>query len=255
MLVDSHAHLDDSAYAEDLTAVIQRAKENGVSRIINIGADMDSSAKSLELSEKYEQIYAAVGIHPQDVVNAKAKDYDQLAAWLKLPKVVALGEIGLDYYYDDGAPRELQRKIFIEQIDVAKQMNKPIVVHNRDAHGDVMDILKKEAKGLTGVMHCYSGSWEMAKELIKMNFFLSVGGPVTFKNSAKLPEIVAKIPLEYLLLETDCPYLTPQPYRGKRNEPAYIKIIAEKIAQIRNITVEELAVATTDNVKNIFGIK
>ena len=134
-------------------------------------------------------------------------------------------------------------------------MNKPIVVHNRDAHGDVMDILKKEAKGLTGVMHCYSGSWEMAKELIKMNFFLSVGGPVTFKNSAKLPEIVAKIPLEYLLLETDCPYLTPQPYRGKRNEPAYIKIIAEKIAQIRNITVEELAVTTTDNVKNLFGIK
>lgn len=255
MLVDSHAHLDDVAYDEDRDEVISRALNNGISKIINIGADIKSSAKAIELSQNYDQIYAAVGIHPQDVANAKTKDYDQLAEWLKLPKVVAMGEIGLDYYYDDGAPRDLQRKIFIEQIDVARQMNKPIVIHNRDAHGDVMNILKTEAKGLTGVMHCYSGSLEMAKELIKMNFYLSVGGPVTFKNSAKLPEIVANIPLEYLLLETDCPYLTPQPYRGKRNEPSYIKIIAEKIAQIRNISVEELALITTKNVENLFGIK
>lgn len=254
MLFDSHAHIDDEKFDADRDEVIARARENGVTGIINVGACMASSARSVALAEQYESIYAAVGIHPHDAKDTQEADYEQLAAWSKQDKVVAIGEIGLDYYYDL-SPRDVQRAVFVRQIDVARQMNMPFIVHDRDAHGDVMDILKKEAKGLPGVLHCFSGSLEMAREVIKMGFYISIAGPVTFKNAAKLPEIVANVPLERLLVETDCPYLTPHPHRGKRNEPAYVKLVAQQVANLRGINLSDLAVATSANVKKLFKIE
>jgi TatD DNase family protein len=253
MLFDSHAHIDDEKFDIDREEVIQRAIDNGVTGIINVGASMESSARSIALAEKYEGIYAAVGIHPHDAKDALDTDYEQLVRWTALDKVVAVGEIGLDYYYDF-SPREVQRSVFIRQLDVARQTNMPFIIHDRDAHGDLLEILKKEAKGLKGVLHCFSGSLEMANEVIKMGLYISIAGPVTFKNAAKLPEIVTKVPLEYLLVETDSPYLTPQPYRGKRNEPAYVKLVAEQVANLRDITMDDLAKATSENVKKLFGI-
>ena len=253
MLFDSHAHIDDEQFDDDRDQVIKRAYENGVTGIINVGTCMASSARSVALAGQHENIYAAVGIHPHEVLGALETDYQQLAAWSKEAKIVAIGEIGLDYYRDL-SPRDAQRAVFIRQIDVARQMNLPLIIHDRDAHSDILAIIKKEAKGLSGVLHCFSGSLEMAKELIKLGFYISIAGPVTFKNAAKLPEIVASIPLERLLVETDSPYLTPHPHRGKRNEPAYVRIVAERVASLRGIELSALAKATSDNVRNLFKI-
>jgi TatD DNase family protein len=253
MLFDSHAHIDDEKFDADREQVIARALEQGVTGIINVGACMASSARSVALAEKYENIYAAVGIHPHDAKDALEADYDQLIQWTSLDKVVAIGEIGLDYYYDL-SPREVQRSVFIRQLDVARQTGKPFIIHDRDAHGEVLDILKKEAKGLMGVLHCFSGSLEMAREIIKMGWYISIAGPVTFKNAAKLPEIVAQVPLDRLLVETDSPYLTPHPHRGKRNEPAYVRLVAEQVAGLRGMELAALAAATRENIKNLFKI-
>jgi len=254
MLFDSHAHIDDEKFDADREQVIQRALENGVTGIINVGATMASSARSVALAAQYANIYAAVGIHPHDAQEALETDYEQLAAWSKQDKVLAIGEIGLDYYYEL-SPRDVQRAVFVRQIDVARQMNMPFIIHDRDAHGDILDIVKSEAKGLSGVFHCFSGSLEMAKEVIKLGFYISIAGPVTFKNAAKLPEIVAGIPLERLLVETDCPYLTPHPHRGKRNEPAYVRIVAEQVASLRGLELSALAEITSANVQRLFNIK
>lgn len=253
MLFDSHAHLDDEKFDMDRDEVIARALENGVTGMINAGSCMASSARSVALAQQYDSIYAAVGIHPHDAKAAQEQDYEQLAAWSQLHKVVGIGEIGLDYYYDF-SPRDLQRTVFVRQIDVARQMDMPFIIHDRDAHGDILEVLRKEAKGLKGVLHCFSGSLEMAKEVIKMGFYISIAGPVTFKNAAKLPEIVASVPLERLLVETDCPYLTPHPHRGKRNEPAYVKLVAEQVASLRGMDFSDLAKATSENVKRLFNI-
>lgn len=253
MLFDSHAHIDDEKFDADREAVITRAVENGVTRLVNIGADMISSLRSVELAEQYNMIYAAVGVHPHEVDKMAASDYDVLAEWIKRPKVVAVGEIGLDYYYDL-SPRDVQRRHFIQQLDLARQMHMPVVIHDRDAHGDTMDILKREGKGLTGVVHCFAGSMEMAADLIKMGWYIGVDGPVTFKNAAKLPEIMKQVPLERILVETDSPYLTPVPLRGKRNEPAYVKYVAEYVAALRKIEFEEFARVTTQNVCQLFKI-
>lgn len=253
MLFDSHAHIDDKRFDEDRDEVIARAVEAGLVGIINAGACMESSARSVALAQQHDIIYAAVGIHPHDAQEAKDTDYGQLAEWHSLSKVVAIGEIGLDYYYDL-SPREVQQQVFIRQIDVARQLNKPIIIHDRDAHGDVLSIIKKEAKGLTGVFHCFSGSFEMAKEVIKLGFYVSFAGPVTYAKDGKLKEVAAKIPLDRLLVETDCPYLTPQPFRGRRNEPAHVKFTAEEVARVRGIEFEVLAQAATANTKQLFGI-
>ncbi|MBP2662712.1 MAG: ycfH [Firmicutes bacterium] len=254
MLFDSHAHIDDNRFDEDRAAVIVRAKEAGLVGILNAGACMESSARSIALAEEHAFIYAGVGIHPHDAQEAKAGDYEQLAAWTCKSKVVAIGEIGLDYYYDL-SPREVQQQVFIGQLDVARQCNKPIIIHDRDAHGDLLAIVKKEAKGLTGVFHCFSGSLEMAKEVIKLGFYISFAGPVTFAKDGKLKEVAANVPLERLLVETDCPYLTPKPYRGRRNEPAYVKFTAEEVARVRNMEFAALAEAATTNTKRLFGIE
>jgi len=253
MLFDSHAHIDDEKFDNDRDQVVARALENGITGIINVGACMASSARSIALTQKYENIYAAVGIHPHDAKDASEDDYEQLAQWTKLHKVVAIGEIGLDYYYDL-SPREVQRAVFIRQLDIARQTGVPFIIHDRDAHGEILDILKKEAKGVPGVLHCFSGSLEMAREVLKMGLYISIAGPITFKNAAKLPEIAATVPLERLLVETDSPYLTPHPHRGKRNEPAYVKLVAQQVADLRGIELSALAKATRENIRSLFKI-
>lgn len=253
MLVDTHAHLDDLKYESDRDEVVSRAEQYGVTRIISMGDTMAASLNAIKIAEKYDGVFAGAGVHPQEALSILDGDYDRLAQLMTLPKVKVLGEIGLDYYYEN-ASREKQQEIFIRQLDVARQMHMPVSIHDRDAHGDTMAILKKEGKGLTGSIHCFSGSWEMAKELLKMGWYLGVDGPLTFKNAAKLPEIIAKIPLDRLLLETDSPYLAPVPKRGRRNEPAYVKYIAEKVAEVRGISFDEVALQTTRNAVELFNL-
>lgn len=254
MYFDSHAHLDDRKYNDDRHEMLMRARDNGISYIINVGYDIPSSKRSVALAEKYEFIYAAVGIHPHDAANEGDKGLDHLAALLSNPKVVAIGEMGLDYYRDL-SPRNIQKDMFRKQIRLALELKKPIIVHDRDAHGDVMSILKEENASQTGgVLHCFSGSLEMAKECLKMGFYISIAGPVTFNNAKKLQEVAAYIPLERLLIETDAPYLTPEPNRGKRNESAFVVNVARQIAELKNINVEEVARATATNAKNLFNI-
>lgn len=253
MLADSHAHIDDERFDADREEVVARALAAGVSLIVNIGADMASSARSVALAEKYPGIYAAVGMHPHDSQEMQEADYRQLEQWATYPKVVAIGEIGLDYHYDL-SPRPVQKEVFLRQLDLARKTGKPFIIHEREAHADMMDIIRNSARGLNGVFHCFSGSVETAREYLKMGFYISVAGPVTFPKSLKTKEVAKAVPLDRLLVETDSPYLTPQPFRGKRNEPAYVRLVAEEIANLRDISLAELAVATTANVRRLFNI-
>ena len=253
MLADSHAHIDDERFDADRDEVVARALAAGVSLIVNIGADMASSARSVALAEKYPGIYAAVGMHPHDSQDMKENDYRQLEQWANHPKVVAIGEIGLDYHYDL-SPRSVQKEVFLRQLDLARKTGKPFIIHEREAHADMMDIIRNAARGLNGVFHCFSGSVETAREYLKMGFYISVAGPVTFPKSVKTKEVAKAVPLDRLLVETDSPYLTPKPFRGKRNEPAHVRLVAEEIANLRDISLAELAEATTANVRRLFNI-
>lgn len=254
-LIDTHAHLDDEKFAHDRAAVIERARESGVVKIITMGDSLDSSARSVALAERFEPVYAAVGIHPEEAQPMTAATDDRLAAWAAQEKVVAIGEIGLDYYWEkDEEKRALQRAIFVRQLDLARQLKLPVCIHDREAHGDMMKILKAEGKGLRGVLHCYSGSWEMATELLKGDWYFGVDGPLTYKNAAKLPEIVQRLPAERILIETDSPYLSPMPFRGKRNEPAHVLYIAKKAAELRGESLEAFARATRENTRELYGI-
>ncbi|WP_422486774.1 TatD family hydrolase [Gudongella sp. DL1XJH-153] len=255
MLIDSHAHLDDRRFDPDRETLIKSLKDNGIDLVINVGADIESSKASIKLAKKHENIYAVVGVHPHSAKDLEGKDLSDLRELLKEDKVVAIGEIGLDFYYDN-SPRDIQRKWFKAQIDLAKELDMPVVIHTRDAAQETFDILKEAGEDgkLKCLLHCYSGSAEMAEEYIKLGFHISLGGPVTFKN-ARVPREVAKVvPLDKLLIETDSPYLTPEPYRGKRNEPMYVKYVAERIAQEKGITYQEVAQTTSDNVLRFFGI-
>lgn len=254
MLFDSHAHLDDKRFNDDREEVLTRAADNGLTGILNAGADMFSSARAVELAVNNAMVWAAVGIHPHDAKDAQDKDYGRLADWCGLPKVVAVGEIGLDYHYDF-SPREAQMAVFVRQLDLARQVGKPIIIHDREAHGDLLATVKREGRGLTGVFHCFSGSVEMAREVLKLGFYVSFAGPVTFANANKLHEAVKAVPLERLLVETDSPYLTPVPFRGKRNEPSYVRYVAETVAGLLGMEAEALAAAATENTKRLFGIK
>ena len=254
-LIDTHAHLDDEKFAHDRAAVIERARESGVVKIITMGDSLDSSARSVALAEQFEPVYAAVGIHPEEAQPMTAATDEQIAAWAAQEKVVAIGEIGLDYYWEkDEEKRALQRAIFVRQLDLARQLKLPVCIHDREAHGDMMKILKAEGKGLRGVLHCYSGSWEMATELLKGDWYFGVDGPLTYKNAAKLPEIVQRLPAERILIETDSPYLSPMPFRGKRNEPAHVLYIAKKAAELRGESLEAFARATRENTRELYGI-
>jgi TatD DNase family protein len=255
MLIDTHAHLDAEPFDDDRHEVIQRAIQNGIGRIVNIGFNRETIPTTLQLTEQYDFIYAAVGWHPQDAVHMKEEDLDWIEQCAKRDKVVAIGEIGLDYYWDT-SPKEVQHKVFREQIRLARKLGMPIVIHNREAHEDVVRLLKEEkAAEVGGIMHCFSGSWETAKLCLNMNFHISFGGPVTFKNARQPKDVLAKVPLDRLLLETDAPYLTPHPYRGKRNETAYVKWVAEAAAEIKQISYEEIAEITTKNAVDLLGIK
>lgn len=252
-LIDTHAHINVEHFTEDRDAVVERAVQAGLSHIVNMGDSMESSQSSVALTKAYPMVYTGVGIHPEEAHPMTQADEDQLASWGALPKVVAIGEIGLDYYWEkDGDKRQLQRELFIRQLDLARQLHLPVCVHNREAHGDTMEILRKEGKGIVGVMHCFSGSLEIAQELVKMGWFIGVDGPLTFKNAAKLPEIVQKLPLERIVVETDCPYMAPVPMRGKRNEPAFVHHVAAKLAQLRGESLEKVARQTTANALELY---
>ena len=254
-LIDSHAHLDGEKFADDRAAVVERALAAGVVKIITMGDSLESSARSVALAERFEPIYAAVGVHPEEAQPMTAATDEQLAAWAAQEKVVAIGEIGLDYYWEkDEEKRALQRAIFVRQLDLARQLRLPVCIHDREAHGDMMKILKTEGRGLRGVLHCYSGSWEMAAELLKGDWYFGIDGPLTYKNAAKLPEIVQRLPAERILVETDSPYLSPMPFRGRRNEPAHVLYVAKKAAELRGESLEAFARATRENTRDLYGI-
>lgn len=256
MLIDSHAHIDDQKFNEDREAVLENAQAAGVEIIINPGADEASSYRAVEMSEKYPMVYATVGIHPHDAKDYEPQKHDVLLKeWAQKEKVVAIGEIGLDYHYDY-SPRDIQQDVFIRQLIIAKEVKLPIVIHNRESMEDMVRILKEHfTPEYGGIMHSYSGSVEMAKVFLEMGFYLSISGPLTFSNARKLPEVVAMMPLDRLLVETDSPYLTPTPHRGKRNEPAYVRFVAAEIARIRGISLEEVSEITTENTRKAFGIE
>lgn len=252
MLFDVHAHLDDEAFNEDRDEVIEEIKKLGIG-VVNAGATLDTSKISVKLSEKHKNIYACVGIHPHETDNIPSNYLDILEELAKSPKVVAIGEIGLDYYYEL-SDKDTQKKVFMEQLELAKDLDLPVVIHDREAHQDTFEILKKS--GIKkGLMHCYSGSLEMAQEFMKMGFYFSFGGIITFKNAKRPKEVASKLPLDKILIETDCPYLTPEPYRGKRNDPTNIPIIAKTVAKLQGIPVDELEENIEKNLYNLFGIK
>lgn len=254
MIIDSHAHLDDIRFDDDRDMIIRNLEGNGIELVLNIGADLKTSIASVSLADKYENIYAAVGVHPHSVKEMDNSTIEILKAFAKRDKVVAIGEIGLDFYYDN-SPRDTQRKWFKEQLKLAKEVNLPIIIHTREAAQETFDILKEAQDGsLRGVLHCYSGSLEMALEYIKIGFYISIAGPVTFNNARITKEVAKEVPLDKLLIETDSPYLTPVPNRGKRNEPMFTKYVAETIAELRGISFDELVEATNRNTKELFKI-
>lgn len=252
MYFNTHTHLNSEQLYWQRDMYIQRAKDNQVEYIVVAGYDLSSSRQAIEIAHEYPFVYATVGISPNDCLNTTNEDLDEIERLLQDPRAVALGEIGLDYYWDD-VPRDKQKDVFLRQINIAKKYNKPIVIHARDAYEDTYDILKQAAHH--GIMHCYSGSAQMAKRYIEIGFEISLAGPVTFKN-AKVPKEVAKtIGIDHLMIETDCPYLTPHPFRGKLNEPANVVYIAQEIAKLKNMEIEDVARITTFNAKRMFGIK
>ena len=253
--IDTHCHLTDEKIFEDLTEVIERAKNACVTKVINFGANLKDSAEVVALAEKFSEMSAGVGIHPEEVQDFADENFavEKISELAQKNKVLAIGEIGLDYHWEKNSEGKiLQQKIFIKQLDIARQLNLPVCVHEREAHGDCLKILQSEGKNLRGVLHCFSGSLEMAREVWKLGWLIGIDGPLTFKNSAKLPEIVQAAPREMLLLETDAPYLAPTPYRGKRNEPSYLVEVAKKIAELRGETLETVAEYTTKNAENLY---
>lgn len=254
MLFDTHAHYDDKSFDEDRSEIILDAYNCNVKGIINVATDISSIKKCISLTEEFDFVYATVGVHPHNVKELDETFLDSIYKYSKNKKVIAIGEIGLDYYHDF-SPRDTQKLWFERQIQLAKDVNLPIIVHDRDAHQDVIDIIKSSsANTVGGVLHCYSGSVEMAKIVLDNNLHISIGGPVTFKNSKKLVDVVKYVPIDRLLIETDCPYLTPEPFRGKRNYSGYINFVAEKIAEIKKMTIDEVSNITYQNAKSLFKI-
>ncbi|MCI8804772.1 MAG: TatD family hydrolase [Clostridiales bacterium] len=253
MYFESHAHYDDRKFDNDRYELIKKIHEGGVSYIVNAASDIKSSLDGINLSREFSFFYAAVGVHPHEVENMSEEDIQILRNYSKNEKVVAIGEIGLDFYYDF-SPRDLQRKWFIRQLELAKELDMPVIIHSREASAECFDIIK-ESGVKKGVIHSYSGSAQMALDYIKLGFYIGVGGIVTFKNAKKSVDTVSKIPLGKILIETDSPYLAPEPVRGGRNNSQNLKYICEKIAQIKQITPEEVACTTAENSKNLFFVK
>ena len=253
MYFDTHTHLDDEKFDPDRELVIENLKKEGVSLAVNVGADLTSSKNSIPLAEQYDFIYAAVGVHPNEVGEMQDEDLETLADMAKHEKVVAIGEIGLDYHYDEPG-RDVQKLWFEKQLRLAQALNMPFIVHDRDAHQDTLELLKKVGY-YNGVMHCFSGSCEMAKILLDLGFYISIAGQVTFKNAPKVKEVAKMVPADRLFIETDSPYLTPEPHRGERNNSANVKFTCAKIAELKGICAEELAKVTLENGKKFYGIR
>ena len=253
MLFDTHAHYDDDWFDEDRDALLAAMPEKGIGLIVNPGITLETSRFAISLAEKYPYIYAAVGIHPENCHDFIPEQIDELRELAKHPKVVAIGEIGLDYYWPENPSRELQQQVFRAQLALAQELKLPVIVHDREAHADTLAIVK-EFPTVKGVFHCYSGSVEDARTLVKMGWMLSFNGAATFKNARKAPDVIADVPMEHLMIETDAPYLAPVPFRGKRNDSGYVHLVAEKIAEIKGISAEEVTRITTENGKTFFNI-
>jgi TatD DNase family protein len=252
-LIDSHAHLDSQRFDRDRDKVIRDARRTGVVQIVNPGADLESSRKAVELADRYPEVFAAVGVHPHDASTLTDGTLAGLTGLADNPRVVAIGEIGLDYYRDL-SPRDRQRTAFVRQLALARTLGLPVIVHIRDAHRDAMRMLEEEAEGTTGVLHCYSGDLDTAQRAISLGWYISIAGPVTYPNAHRLRDVVSQLPLERLLIETDCPYLSPQPRRGKRNEPAYVRWVAEQLAETLQVDLERVAEVTSSNTRELFGL-
>ena len=253
MLFDTHAHYDDDWFDEDRDALLASMPEKGVGLIVNPGITVETSRRAIAMAERYPHVYAAVGIHPENCHDFVPQHIDELRKLARHPKVVAIGEIGLDYYWDTNPPKEFQQEVLRAQLALARELKLPVIIHDRDAHADTQAIVK-EFPEVTGVFHCYSGSVEDARTLVKMGWMLSFNGAATFKNARKAPEVIAEVPMEHLMIETDAPYLAPIPHRGKRNDSGLVYLVAEKIAQIKGLTAEEVAEITWENGKRFFRI-
>ena len=253
MIFDTHAHYDDEQFDADREELLMSMEEKGVGTIVNVSATYESCTRVTEMVKKYPFMYAAVGVHPDEVGALDEEKFVRMEALLDQKKVVAVGEIGLDYYWDHES-HDLQKEWFIRQLELARKHNLPVLIHSREAAADTMEIMKGHAQGLNGVIHCYSYSKEMAKEYIKMGYYIGVGGVVTFKNARVLKEVVESIPLERILTETDCPYLAPVPFRGKRNCSAYISYVLDMIAELKGISREEAEQVTYENARNMYRI-
>ncbi len=253
-LFDSHSHVDSDRFDGDREEVLLRMAEAGVTRCAVIGSDMPSSENCVRFAAEHPGFYAAVGIHPHEAKDFRPEDIPALEAMTRRERVVAIGEIGLDFYYDL-SPRDVQRDVCLAQMELASRLHLPVVYHVRDAHQEMLDLFKAN-KGLIsgGVIHCFSGSWEIAKEYLKLGFYISFAGPVTFKKAPKLQEAALNVPLDRLLVETDSPYLAPEPVRGRRNEPTHVRHVAQKIADLRGMSLEDLARITTENAMRMYGI-
>ena len=256
MLIDSHAHIQGKEYATDREAVIARAYEAGVEGIIAVGGagDMSSNTEAVALAAAFPNMYATVGMHPHDAKDVGEGELLKLRELMADSKVVAVGETGLDYYYNH-SPHDVQRRVFTNFIHMARDTGLPIVVHERDAAQEAAELLRVEGRGLRGVVHCFTGSYDAARAYLDLGFYISFTGIITFKNAASLREVVQKVPLERMLVETDSPFLTPVPHRGRRNEPAYVRLVAETVAQVKGIHFDEVADATTRNTAALFGIQ
>jgi TatD DNase family protein len=253
MLIDTHAHLEMNDFDADRDDVITRAHEQGIAAVIAVGINLEDSTAAVALAQQYEDIYAAVGVHPHDAESIHETTYDRIAQLAAQEKVVAYGEIGLDFF-KNRSPRDIQIQRFEEQLDLAGSLNLPVIIHSRDAHQETYDILKKHRGRLRGVLHCFSGDDTMALRYIDLGYYISIPGTITFPKADKLADVARTIPMDSLLVETDSPFLSPVPKRGKRNEPAYVAYVAQKIADIRGIPLEEVERSTTENAKSLFGI-
>lgn len=253
MIFDSHAHYDDESFNEDRDLVIKEITKNRVCNVLNCGASFEGAKKSLELAKKYSFFYAAVGIHPENANELTENVLNEIENMAKDSKVKAIGEIGLDYYWDENPCKEIQQRVFREQMNLAKKLNLPVVIHDREAHGDTLDIMK-EFKDVKGVVHCFSGSVEFARECLKLGYYIGFTGVITFKNAKKIVDVAKEVPLDRILVETDAPYMAPAPNRGKRNRSDYIKFVIEKIADIKGISVEDVEKHTENNAKRLLNL-
>ena len=253
MIFETHAHYDDEQFDLDREELLSSMPEQGVGTIVNVSATYESCRRVVDLVQKYPFMYAAVGIHPDEVGSLNEERFQQMKELCKQEKVVAVGEIGLDYYWDNES-HDVQKEWFVRQLDLARELNLPVLIHSREAAADTMEIMKEHGQGLRGVIHCYSYSKEQAKEYVKMGYYIGVGGVVTFKNARKLKETVEEIPLTSIVLETDCPYLAPVPFRGKRNNSSYIKYVAEEIAEIKGISYEAVVEKKKKNARDLYNL-